>query len=250
MNRNTLFIGTIWILLLVALGLALPSFLSDIKGGDLSFIYFIVVTILLFIGLRWYTSGRIERLLKRSQTVDPFIAFYRRAMIGRVIIPNGAAFFAYAVALINILYANYPAARAALDSVDWTGRLPLVEGCRKAAEALLCYFDTRDYERGLSLAREAAKLGEASKALPGAATSGAVFASFVEIGEVLSNQATSETLTSLRAKLSKLTILAKIPIAWGLAIGYQKAGDLAQAEAMRAYLRKAAPYCKAVTDTP
>ncbi len=247
MNRNTLTLVAVWIAILLLSGTMLYGFGLQALQGNYVGLFSIVFATILTVVIRRHVHGRIARQLKQSETAEPLVAYYHRTLVRNITIPNGDALFAHAAALAQVFYAEYPAARATLASVNWTGRMPLMQACHQSVEALLCYFDTRDYERGLNLAQGAVKLGQIASVLPGAKTSAAAYESYVEIGEILCNRVTPQTLESLRGKVGKVPTMNKILIAWGLAVGYTKVGNAAQAEAMRIYLRKTAPHCKALT---
>jgi len=246
MNRNTLTLAAVWIVILFFGGMMLYGFALQALQGNYVGLFAIVFAVIMTVSIRWYVLGRIARLLKQSETAEPLLAYYHRTLVRNITIPNGDALYAHAAALVQLFYADYLGARATLASINWDGRMPLIQATRKSFEALLCYIDTRDYERGLVLAREAEKLGQIAGVLPGAKTSAAAYRSYVEIGEILCDRATSQTLQSLRSKSKTLPTLGKVLVAWGLMIGYSKAGDATQAEVMRSYLQRTAPHCRAL----
>lgn len=245
MKSNTAILVGVWILILAFAGFFFFGVSHQIVKGDFSGFFAIVFAVAMMFGIRWWTADKVRRLLQ-ADSAATFIAYYRRALLGRVMIPNGEAMYAHSAAVVHLIYGDFPAARACLHSVNWAGRMPLIEGMGLSGEALLCYFDTRDYEKGLEFAQAAQKLAQTAEVLPGAKTSAAAFASYVEIGEILCRRATPETLASLRERSKRLPLMGKILVAWGLAIGYRDAGNPAQFEVMRNYLRLTAPHCRAL----
>ena len=67
---------------------------------------------------------------------------------------------------------------------------------------------------------------------------------------MLCGQATPATVTSLEQKMKTLPLLARLPLAWGLAMAYRQQGDQARVTEMVTYLKTTAPYCRALSLPP
>jgi hypothetical protein len=201
----------------------------------------IFVAVALFIGIRKYQARRFRRLLQ-SPSPDALLAFYRRS-IRPGLIPNEDAFLAHGCANAYILYGQFADARSQLRSVAWEHRTPVIVALRQSAEALLCYFDSRDYEQGLATAKSAEQLAKVPRAFPGAATSQAAFAAHVQIGEVLTGQSTPSTIEALEIHYRQLPLLGKLLVAWALVQAYRQSRNLQGVNAMEKFIRETAPNC-------
>ena len=247
MNSNTRHLVGLWagaVLIMVWVAFDLGSAL--LQGQTWEVGLSIAFTAVIVMVIKWRGGDRQIRRLLQSDSPEDLVPFYKRT-IRTGLVPDGDALLAQACAVAYTLYADYPAARAALQSVNWDHRPPLIRSSGQSVEALLCYFETRQYKQGLELARSAQKAGGVSGLFPGARASAAAFESLVEIGEVLSGCSTGSTVGSLERKMKVLPTLGRLLVAWGLANAYRKNGDDAKAETMLAYIREIAPHCRALS---
>jgi len=257
MTRNTVYLLGLWCVvgllflgvLVIPIGLGIGVALWDGDTKMLTEISAIMaVTILftaaLFIGIRTYQARRIRRLLQ-SPSPDSLLAFCRRSLRPGLI-PNGDALLAHGCANGCILYGQFADARSYLRSVDWEHRPPLIAALRQAADALLCYFDTREFDRGLAIARSAQQQASVTSAFPGAGMSKAAFAAHVQTGEVLTGQCTSSTIDALEKQFRQLPLLGKLLAAWALTQAYRNSGDTQRANEKERFLRESAPHCHAL----
>jgi hypothetical protein len=253
MTRNTIYLLGIWsvvvLFLLVALVIPLSlGFGVAIWHGEwetltelsVMLAVVIVITAALVIGIRIYQRGRIRRLFQ-SPSPDALLRSHRIPTV-----PHGDAIRAQGLANVCILYGHFGEARAYLRSVKWENRPPFIIALRKVAEALLCYFDTRDYQEGLAIAKSSQHLAQVPQAIPGAATSHAAYDAHVQIGEVLLGQCTTSTIEALENHYRKLPLLGKLLVAWALIKAYRNSNNLQRANELQEFIRKSAPHCSAL----
>ncbi len=246
MSANTLYLLRIWAFFGVMLVFAGTQFAASLAYGrvwtavlPLAFAAAVVVYTRLRNGDR-----RLRRLLQ-ADSPEPLVNWYRKLIRPRSV-PDGDAILAQCCATAYALYADYPSARAALASVSWADRPPILRACPLILEALLCYFDTREYQRGHDLAASAAGMALVNPAFPGARRGAEAAESYVEVGQVLCGRATDATVANLGRKFPTLRTLDRLVVAWGLAAAYRQRGDAARAEEMLTYLREVAPHCRAL----
>jgi hypothetical protein len=208
----------------------------------------IAATAILLTVIRWRVGDRQVRRLLQSDSPEALVTFYQRS-IRPGLMPQGDALLAQVCAVAYTLYGDFSAAWEALQGIDWDQRPPLIAASGRSVEALLCYFQTGEYEQGLELARSAQEIARVSGWFPGAQKSADSFESFVEIGEVLCGHSTDSTVRSLERKMRVLPTLGRLIVAWGLGIAYRRAGD-ARANAMCAHIQEVAPYCRALELPP
>jgi hypothetical protein len=245
MKSNTRYLLFIWIVAAAVCGYVLFGFIVKLWQGDVWGVILPLVFGVLLVGvIKFVVGNKLKRLLQ-SSSADDLVAFYKKK-IRKGLMPDSDAWLAHSCGLVYTLYGDYDAARTNLQKIDWTQRAPLIQACGRCLEALLCYFDTKEYQKGLELARQAQQLGTVSEMFPGAKTSAAAFQSYVEIGEVLCDQATSATVKSLEEKMKKLPAIGCLLVAWGLNNAYRKSGNITQADVMAEYIRKTAPHCRAI----
>ncbi len=260
MNENTRYLVGCWIvvgtLLLIPVGGFLLISADALQRGE----WVKAVTILaMFVGgtfsaimlwrSKWRGAEREFRRLLQSPTPDDLIGWLHNIKRSGIN-PNGDASRAQGCAVIYTLYGDFESARYALQDIDWENRLPVIHGCGLTARALLCYLGSREYERGLRLARQAQELGTTSSLVPWARTSAGAFAAFVETGEVLCGEFSEETVKSLEAKRFLLPGTGKLVVAWALAVAYHRMRNTPKAEEMIAFLREVAPHCRALVIPP
>jgi hypothetical protein len=249
MSPNARYLAILWVVVGAIFAFVASLYARSVVDGDYVMVAAGVVGVgILVVALGCRARRRLRQLLQ-CETPVPLVQFYERTM-GSTLIPNGDALLSHSSALAYTLYADYPAARAALARVAWNERPPLVRALRRSVEALLCYFDTQEYARGLDLAESAKELAAIPALFPGARTAAAAHESYGEIGQVLCGKSTEATVASLERKMASLPLIGRLLVAWGLAIAYSQRGNTAKAEDMLAFVRKYAPHCRAVTSMP
>ena len=247
MDRNTRYLAARWAVAIVSMIIVALMFSSSLREGRVwSVVLPLIVVMLLLIVIRSRTGERKIRSLLQSRTPDDLVQHYRRT-IRTGVIRDGDAMLAHACALAYMLYGYYPAARSELGRIDWERRDPLIRAAGRSAEALLYYFFTRDYERGVEVAREARDLARIPGVFPGSRTSAAAFDTIVEIGEILCERYGDQTIASLERSMAKLPVTGKLLAAWGLAVAYHRNGDDAKRQTMQKFLHEAAPHCVALS---
>jgi hypothetical protein len=252
MTRNTSYLLRLWwpagliaacVAIPIAIGLPIALWQGQTEAALIVAVA-ILLPVALFVGIRWLQNWRVRRLFQ-SPVPEALISFCRRSA-RMALIADADALVAHNCASVYILYGQFEDARSQLRSVSWERRAPLIAACGQASEALLCYLDTREYERGLTIARAAQELGTVHKAFPGAATSHAALASFVQIGEVLTGHGTRSTIQSLEDHYRHLPLVGKLLVAWGLKQAYGQSGDVNRAQAMDHFIRQLGPNCRAL----
>ena len=249
MSRNTLYLLGMWsFVLFVLLWLTVPAMIVLGPGHPYPSLVLGGFVVLAFAVFRWGTKigdWKIRREL-RSDSPEMIVAWLKRST-RFTFVPDKDAIVAHGCALVYILYADFDAARATVKAIDWERRAPLIRAMKHSLGALLCYLEAGRYETGLEFARAARDMGRISGVFPGSRMSADAFEAYVEIGEILCGDSTDEKVASLERKQATLPTLGKLPIAWALAVAYDKRGDRAKAEAARQFIRDVAPHCRAIT---
>jgi hypothetical protein len=251
MRPNTRYLLALWLPAIVLVALVTFQLAGSLLAGK---IWLAVPPLIVAIGalvlIRWRIRRRIHHLL-RSESPADLVAFYR-ATFKRGIGPDLDVLAANCYSQVYILYADYEAARALLQNIEWEQRSPYIRAIKLCIEVQLCYLATHEYLQGLNLARTAQEMALFPGIFPGARSTASAFESYVEIGEVLCGQATRTTIESLERKFTGTgtPLPSQLFIAWGLSVAYAKTGDDAKAQAMRSYIRETAPHCRALTPPP
>jgi hypothetical protein len=246
MSTNTRYLVILWIVVGLLAALVAVLFGASFAAGQVwAVVLPIAVAVPAVLVMRWWLGDRRLRQLLQADSPEPLVAFYRRT-IRTGLLPDGDAWLAQASALAYALYADYPAARAALGEVAWEGRAPMIRAARTAVEALLCYVESREYIQGLNLATAAQEMAALPGAFPGSGKAAAAYETYDEIGQVLCGRSTGASVASLERKMAVLPTLGRLLVAWGLAVAYRKRGDAARSEANLAFLRRVAPHCRAL----
>jgi hypothetical protein len=236
-----------YLLIFALLALSVFGFFYGISHGKVEQAIIILATltvgVVLTIVIIKYQAKRVQRLLQ-SPSADALITCYEKTIRPGIFMPNADVLLAHSCAMAYILYGEFGEARMELNSVSWEGRPPVYAAIRRSAEALLCYLDTHEYERGLALARSAVDLADMPTVFPGAKTGLAAFATLVYIGEVLTGRFDSSTVEELETNFETLPLTAQLLIAWALVRAYRKAGDDDKVEEMCTFLREVGPHCK------
>jgi hypothetical protein len=246
MTTNKRFLLTVWAVTGLVVAIVAIQFAAEFSSGQVwtPLLILVFAVTMVFVTLSRAGDRKIRRLLQ-SDSPEPLTIFYRQT-IRPGLIPNSDALLAHATALAYVLYADYDSARSVLNGADWDRCPPLIRASRGTIEALLCYFESREYVRGLDFAAAAQELAATPTYFPGARKAAAAYESYVEIGQVLCRQYTDATVTSLEAKMAVLPILGQILVAWGLAIAHRQRGESAPAEIKLAFIHDVAPFCRAL----
>lgn len=191
-----------------------------------------------------YGRRRIRRLFLRP---DPEALARSMRLFG---VPDADGWSAFSNAWVYTLYGRFDSAYQALGSFDWSGVPPLLQAASKSVEALLCYLDTHDFERGHALARAALRAAEASPPRPGLKTAISAHRSLVDIGHSLTGAPDPDTIARLESDAASLPFGASLVATWGLAVAHARAGDLARANVALDHCRKMAPHCKPLCSLP
>ena len=245
MKANTRYLAGLWAVVIPMGALLAISFGTALLAGQFGAVIFpISVMLVLIVLIKGWVRWRLRKAF-RADSPEPLAVFFQRT-IRPGLMPDGDALQAHACAIAYLLHADYAAARAALQKVTWGERPPLIRAARKSVDALLCYFDTREYADGLDLALLAQELGAIPSSFPGAKKALAAYESFVEIGEVLCGRTTPVTLESLERKMKVLPPMVSLFAAWGLAVAHHQLGNAARVEHFMAFIRDTAPHCRAL----
>ena len=189
---------------------------------------------------------RTRRLLQ-SRSPDRMIAVCAGATNRAIGVSGMDAVQAHSIAFVYTLYGEYESARTELQKINWASRPPLAQAWERSVLALHCYFETREYEHGLELARSARELGRSPRLIPGVRTSAAALESYVLIGEILCGRYSESGVRELEADRNMLPLLGQLIADWGLALAHGRTGDRASAEAARDRIRAVAPHCRALS---
>src|SRR5690349_4462973 len=121
MSRNTRYLLGLWAVALMLAAWLAVSFSYSLRLGQ---VWPVVVPVALAAAVllysRWRVGERRIRRLLRSESPTDLVTFYQRTIRRTRFLPDADAVVASASALAYVLYADYPAARAALQGVDWT----------------------------------------------------------------------------------------------------------------------------------
>jgi hypothetical protein len=247
-NRYLIGLWAVVAALVVVLVVPLVATVATAKDvSTLAPVFGAAVGLVAVMGIRLWSSRRLERaFLQRGP--EPLLRIFRGA--GAKAMPNADAWGAYFEAWVYTLYGRFDSARQALARIEWRREPQLVQAAATGVEALLCYFDTREYARGLELARVARAAAEVSSKFPGAKTAMDSADSIVEIGRALSNEMKPDTTAKLAAQSRDLPFGARLIATWGLAAAHAQAGDAAQANEALARCRAMAPHCAPLCALP
>jgi len=241
-NLNTKHLVKWWAVIIGVGGLLLVGMtfglISGLHRGDYPPVIALVVgvTFATFAVLR----GRRKALaLFRETTPDRAIAFYHSSFKRA---PKGKPLAAHSSAYAAVLYGDFDRAREELSTVNWAALPPMYQGFEAHIHSLLAIFQAKDYSKALLLAEEARDLTEASKKLPGVATSRAAFDGLVAVCEVLGGKHDPELLTRLDGASRGLPGVAPAIPSWALATYYVGAGQPETAERYWAIVKRLLPH--------
>lgn len=147
-------------------------------------------------------------------------------------------------------YGEFNQVRNHLSSVNWDILPPMFFAYNLILQCLLHYFESRDFNTGLSLAYRARQLSKAPRFFPGVKQNIKSCSLLIEVGEILTKTDNLDTISRLEQQLSNSFLLQKTLIAWGLAIAYAQSNQLDKLEEMRSLIQSIAPYCVSLTTLP
>jgi hypothetical protein len=250
-QQNNRYLGILWVVvavIVIVVAVQLSGHVSAFaEGGSAAPLVGAGVGLVLAVGVWLHARRRIERAF-RQRGPEALLQALRPG--GLRLIPNGAAWGAYFEAWVYTLYGRFDAARSALARFPWKQEPPLLQAAATSVEALLDYFDTKDFARGFRLACEARSAADASGNFPGMKTAMSAYSSLVETGRALINEVKPNTIATLRSSAETLPIAGRLIATWGLAVAYARTGDMAQAEEALARCKEMAPYCEPLHSIP
>lgn len=241
-NPNTKHLVKWWAVILAAGGLLLVGMTFGVIGGLRRGEYTPVVALAIGVAFAAFSvlRGRRKALaLFRETTPDRAIAFYHRAFKRA---PNGKALAAHSSAYAAVLYGEFDRAREELGSLNWDALPPMYQGFEAHIHSLLAIFQAKDYLKALLLAEEARDLTEASKSLPGVATSREAHDANVAICELLTGKRDPELLSQLDRACKNLPGVAPAIPSWALATYYAKSGQSEAAKRYSSIVRRLLPH--------
>lgn len=248
---NNRYLTLVWTLVIVVVAAVVVPLVANVAiakdSASFAPIVGAGVGLVMVVGIRLWGRRRFERAFLQR---DPEALLKFQRGVGARSMPNAAAWGAYFDAWVYTLYGRFAEARRALARIEWKREPPLVQAAATGVEALLCYFDTRDYAQGLRLARVARAGADVSTSFPGAKTAMEAADSIVEIGRVLADEMKPDTMAKLAAQSRDLPFGARLLATWGLAAAHARAGDMAQANEALARCRAMAPHCEPLCALP
>ncbi len=250
-KSNNRYLLGIWALVLVLVAVVVVPMVANVATSKDSDAFVPIfgggVGLVMAVGAMLWSRRRLERAFLQR---DPAAVLRLFQGAGVRAMPDAAAWGAYFEAWVYTLYGRFDSARGALARIEWRRQPQLVQAAATGVEALLCYFDTRDYARGLRLARVARARAEVSPSFPGASTAMEGADSIVEIGRALTGEIKPDTMAKLAAQSRDLPFGGRLLATWGLAAAHARAGDAAQANEAIARCRAMAPYCEPLCALP
>lgn len=203
-----------------------------------------LAVLVLALGFAWWTVQRVSSERSRALRLpgpDALLALIEKSF-SQSRIPDSDAFLAQSRAVALALYGEGQRARAALASIDWPRRPPLIQAAGAASESLIASICDRDFAQGVKKALTAQSLAEIAPGTPGAAASNRFYATVLAFARVLANEEDAAALTALEgaAKVKRLATLQAIALA-GLVAHAHRAGTPERLAALRKDLIAVAP---------
>ena len=259
-RQNTAYILKIfvpWILfdILVA-AIILRSVLGEMQKNEiLCFTTYFFILILGICVILWAEVSRRNRLFQ-ANSPDPLIAtsgspvgphFLRQAgkRIVSALVPVWKPYETAQKATYYCYYGQFDSAREELERIQWDKYPPMVRADKAFVEALFAYLEKMDFMQGLELSQEAVRLHQLSAFIPGKPIFYSKYTTLVEIGQALMGDSSEQIRKSLEKKARRSPLASRLLIAWALEKTYRRMGEVQKAIAVRAFLMKSAPYCKA-----
>jgi hypothetical protein len=259
-RQNTAYILKVfipWILfdILVA-AIILRSVLGSIQKNEI--ICFTTYFFILILGISvilWSEVSRRNRLFQ-ANSPDLLIAssgspvgphFLNRAskQIVSALVPVWKPYETAQKATYYCYFGQFDSARQELEKIQWDKFPPMVRADKAFVEALFAYLEKKDFTQGLELSREAMRLHQLSEFIPGKPIFYSKYVTLVEIGQALNGDSSEQLRKSLEKKARRSPLVSRLLVAWALENTYRRMGEVQKAIAVRAFLMKTAPYCKA-----
>jgi hypothetical protein len=241
-NSNTKHLLKWWAVIIVVAGLWLVGMTRGLISGLHQGNYTPAIALTVGIAVAAFSVLRSRRkaaALFMETTPDRAIAFYHRSAKRA---PNGKALAAYLSAFAAVLYGQFDRARDELASVNWAALPPMFQSFETYIHSLLAIFEAEDYSRALLLAEEARDLSDASKMLPGVATSRASHDANVAVCELLTGKSNPELLSRLDRACNELPGVAPAIPSWALATHHITARQPEAAERYCSIVRRLLPH--------
>lgn len=247
-KKNTLYLLNQWTPLTLVFILIVASCLASGFIG-----WAILGFVLLFnVIIHYRTINRSKTLLRtllHQKSPEAAIAFYQQ-QFSKLKSPTTDSVRALVIGQIYAFYGEFDSVRIQIDSINWESRPPMQAAGRLLLQCLLEYFEFRDYEKGLALARQARELSKLPLIFPGARQAKNSFDTYVEIGEILTHTASQRSIKKLETKLIETVGLFEPFIGWGLAIAYAYSNQQVKSQVTRSLTNSIAPYCKSLKTLP
>lgn len=240
-KQNTVFLLKQWVPIIIFGSLLLYGIVAMIQRGN----YFIIPALAIAGIMIWRiysgTTAEFNKLLK-SSSPQPLLNFYDKK-IGQAKMPHKDAHLMFSKAFAYTLYGDFDSARAEADKIDWRQKPPFFQAQHMYLLALWAYLENHEFQQGVNLAKEARRLANISKSFPGAKTSLDTYDTVIDIGELLTGNASPGTVARLESKTKESSVVMKILAAWGLEGFYIQSDQAEEANKMREILTALAPYC-------
>ena len=243
---NTAFLLRTWGVSLVVIGFSLFVVAKSLGDGDHGEAYVVVGSLVFVFGMVWFLRRRAQRAFVRDFLAPGPEALIERSQraLGGARIPHARESLALGVATSRAFYGQFGRARDELAEIGWDALPPLYRGSALQVRALIHYLSGDDPAAGLRCALEALELTRVPRFVPGAQAGARIAATYVEIGRMLVDGATPELAAALSARVAATaTPQERLLTTWGAAVAHQQLNQSAQAQALFAQLRAAAPNC-------
>ena len=203
---------------------------------------FAVIILVWWFSLQWIMAQKL-----RQPTVDDLLRFNESRIKENSPVPEPAFHRALARAMALAYYGHSIGSMNQVSAFDMSGK-PEYQNMQRQVEVINNLLQRRELPQTLAMAREClvavAPTIEKYKFL----NVGNSHHAWVEIGEVLNDVATAETIARLERRFRRSTVMLKPAIAWGLCIAYSRRHD-ERGKQMKAWLLNAVPYCKPFQNT-
>jgi tetratricopeptide (TPR) repeat protein len=259
-KKNQLFLWLFPIfLLMVGISMTYNSIIPMIKGNDSSrffYMFFIVPGGMLIFGvLRYYSmlskgKTQIRRDLKHHSPDQLIKTFNKNALAikktnnKRINLEDIEISTIYNVALSYCYYGDFKNSMETLEQIDWNNQKPDSQCLELLLLALICYLKDQNYEKGLTLSKNAYNLTSFSKSISSNPQQLELYDIYIVLGEALLNPSNFKFIDFLESKFEKINaIFLKLLVAWGLANIYQKNNLPEKAKEKLDFCKTSAPYC-------
>lgn len=195
----------------------------------------------------WFSIQWIMAQKLRQPTVDDLLRYNESRIKENSQLPEPAFHRALARAMALAYYGHSMGSVNQISEFDMSGK-PAYQNMQRQVEVINNLLQRRDLPQTLDMARECLAAVAPTIEKYKYVYSGNGYHAWVEIGEVLNDVATPETIMRLEKRFRRSTVMLKPAIAWGLCIAYGRRND-DRREKMKEWLQKAVPYCKPFQNT-